>query len=189
VQLTSARIAVVLRADYEGQNCSIARSLELFGERWTFLIIREAFLGTRRFDDFQRELGIARNVLQTRLERLVAAEIFRRVQYQDRPARFEYKLTRKGTDIWPVVVDLLKWGDRHAAPDGPPVVLEHKGCGGELDDRRRCVRCGADLEPWDVRARRGPGAGIPDPRRASTPAEAAEPVAGGAASRRPRTSP
>jgi len=148
----------MLRADYTGQNCSIARTLELIGERWTILILRESFLGTRRFDDFQRELGVARNVLQTRLERLVEAGILSRVQYQERPARYEYRLTRKGVDLWPIIVALLKWGDKHASPDGPPVVLEHKECGGEVDDRRRCMKCGVDLEAWDVIARRGPGA-------------------------------
>jgi DNA-binding HxlR family transcriptional regulator len=149
----------MLRADYAGQNCSIARTLELIGERWTILVLREAFLGTRRFDDIQRNLGIARNVLQTRLERLVGVGILSREPYQDRPTRHEYRLTSKGVDLWPVVVALLKWGDRHAAPAGPPVVLEHRECGGEVDDRRRCARCGADLEASDVEARRGPGAG------------------------------
>lgn len=148
----------MLPVDYASQNCSIARSLELVGERWTILIIREAFLGTRRFEEFQRRLGIARNVLQARLRRLVDAELFTRVQYQERPARFEYRLTAKGVDLWPVVVALLKWGDRHAAPAGAPIVLEHKDCGGELDDRRRCARCGVDLEAWEVTARQGPGA-------------------------------
>ena len=122
------------------------------------MIVREAFLGTRRFDQFQERLGVARNVLQARLERLIEAGIMRRELYQERPPRHEYRLTSKGVDLWPVVVSLLKWGDRYAAPAGPPVVLEHKGCGGELDDRRRCLRCGADLEPADVHARPGPGA-------------------------------
>lgn len=143
--------------------------LELIGERWTILIVREALLGTRRFDEFQRQLGIARNVLHGRLERLVDAGIFNRAQYQERPPRYEYRLTRKGTELWPVVVALLKWGDRFAAPDGPPVTLEHVGCGGEVDDRRRCTVCGADLEPWDVSVRPGPGAHRhPGPRRASS---------------------
>ena len=74
----------------------------------------------------------------------------RRELYQERPQRYEYRLTSKGVDLWPVVVALLKWGDRHAAPAGPPVILEQKGCGGEVDDRRRCTKCGADLEPWDA---------------------------------------
>jgi DNA-binding HxlR family transcriptional regulator len=148
----------VLKADYADQNCSIARSLELIGERWTILVLREAFLGTRRFDDFQRKLGVARNTLQSRLERLVDAGILRRLLYHERPQRYEYRLTTKGLDLWPVVVALLQWGDRYAAPAGPPVVLEHRGCGGELDGRRRCLRCSADLEPWDVTVRPGPGA-------------------------------
>ena len=150
--------AEMLPSDYERENCSVARTLELVGERWTLLIIREAFLGTRRFDDFQGKLGIARNVLQARLERLVDAGILRRSMYQERPQRFEYRLTRKGTDLWPVLMSLLQWGDRYEAPNGPPIVIEHRGCGGELDDRRRCKRCGEELEAWQVVARRGPGA-------------------------------
>jgi DNA-binding HxlR family transcriptional regulator len=147
----------MLKSDYTDQNCSIARTLELIGERWTILILRETFLGTRRFDDFQRNLGIARNVLQSRLERLGEAGILQRVQYQDRPARYEYRLTRKGVDLWPVIVSLLKWGDQHAAPNGAPMLLEHKRCGGEIDDRRRCTKCGLDVEAWDVMPRPGPG--------------------------------
>jgi DNA-binding HxlR family transcriptional regulator len=148
----------MLPAEYKEENCSIARTLEAIGERWTLLIVREAFLGTRRFDEFQSRLGIARNVLQTRLERLVEGGILRRVQYQERPQRYEYKLTRKGTDLWPVLMALVQWGDRHAAPNGPPVVIVHRGCGGELDDRRRCRECGAELEAWEVVRLRGPGA-------------------------------
>jgi DNA-binding HxlR family transcriptional regulator len=149
----------MLRSDYSDENCSIARALELIGERWSILILRDAFMGTHRFDEFQRRLGIARNVLQSRLERLVDAGIMRRVRYQERPERFEYRLTRKGVDLWPVLVALLNWGDRHAASQGPPIVLEHAGCGGAVDDRRRCVSCGADLEAWDVVPRQGPGWG------------------------------
>jgi DNA-binding HxlR family transcriptional regulator len=148
----------VLRSDYSDQNCSIARTLELIGERWTILILRDVFLGTSRFEELQRNLGVARNVLQTRLERLVETGILRRVLYQERPPRYEYRLTSKGTDLWPVLVALLKWGDRHESSGGPPVVIEHRGCGGEIDDRRRCQRCGQDLEAWEAVARRGPGA-------------------------------
>jgi DNA-binding HxlR family transcriptional regulator len=148
----------MLRADYNGQNCSIARALEVVGERWTILILREAFLGTHRFDEIQAHLGVARNVLQTRLERLVDEGILKKVRYQERPPRYEYRLTAKGVDLWPVIVSLLKWGDQYEAPNGPPVVLEHVECSGEIDGRRRCMKCGADVEAWDVRARRGPGA-------------------------------
>jgi DNA-binding HxlR family transcriptional regulator len=148
----------MLRNDYANQNCSIAGTLELIGERWTVLILRDAFLGRRRFDDFQRNLGIARNVLQARLERLVDAGILKRVRYQERPERFEYRLTRKGVELWPVVVALQKWGDRHLFDDRPPVVIVHKGCGGEIDDRRRCTVCGSDVEAWEAEPRLGPGA-------------------------------
>ena len=148
----------MLPSDYSGQNCSIARTLEVIGERWSLLVIREAFMGTRRFDHYQRRLGIARNVLQARLERLIDAGVMERVPYQDKPTRYEYKLTEKGVDLWPALVALLQWGDRHAAPGGPPVVLEHKGCGGALDDRRRCMRCGAELTAPEVRPTAGPGA-------------------------------
>jgi DNA-binding HxlR family transcriptional regulator len=141
---------------YENQVCSIARSLELIGERWTILIIRDAFLGVRRFDDLQRSLGVARNVLQNRLERLVEHGILERVRYQDRPARYEYRLTEKGLDLWPVLVSLISWGDRHTAPEGPPIILEHRDCGGRVNDRRICDKCGAFLGPRDVSARPGP---------------------------------
>ena len=148
----------MLGRQYEAQVCSIARSLEVVGERWTLLVLRDAFLGVRRFDDFQRSLGVARNVLQTRLERLVEEGILERRLYQDRPPRHEYRLTDKGIDLWPAVFALMRWGDRHHYPDGPPTVVEHIGCGGAVDDHRICERCGKPLEARDVRPRPGPGA-------------------------------
>ena len=141
----------MLGKTYDGQVCSIARSLELIGERWTLLIIRDAFLGVRRFDDFQRSLGVARNVLQGRLQRLVECGILERVRYQERPERFEYRLTEMGTDLWPVVVSLLHWGDKHLSPDGPAMIIEHRGCGGRVNDRRICETCGELLGPRDVK--------------------------------------
>lgn len=143
---------------YEGQNCSIARALELVGERWTLLILREAFLGVRRYDRFQARLGIARNVLRDRLGRLVEEGVLERRQYQERPARYEYRLTEKGRDLWPIVMALASYGDRYYAPDGPPRYFLHRGCGGELDDRRRCTRCGADVGLREVEVIAGPGA-------------------------------
>ncbi len=104
----------VLRRTYDNQNCSIARSLETIGERWTLLILRDAFLGTRRFDDFQKSLGIARNVLTVRLKSLVDAGMLERRRYQERPDRYEYRLTEKGIDLWPVLFTLMKFGDKHA---------------------------------------------------------------------------
>jgi DNA-binding HxlR family transcriptional regulator len=148
----------MLRNDYADQNCSLARSLELIGERWTLLIVRNAFLGIRRFDDHQRALGIARNVLQSRLERLVEEGVLRRERYQERPERFEYRLTSKGVELWPILVGLMQWGDRHAYGGSPPLVLEHRDCGGGVDTHRRCDRCGADLNAWDVVPSPGPGA-------------------------------
>lgn len=149
----------MLRSDYEGQNCSVARTLELVGERWTLLILRDAFFGVHRFDHFQQRLGIARNTLQSRLEGLVEAGLMRRVPYQERPERFEYRLTRAGVDLWPAVVSLMQWGDRYAdRGDGPPVRLLHRDCGGAVDPHRRCDRCGEDLDAWDVVAAPGPGA-------------------------------
>ncbi len=149
----------MLGNDYKEINCSIARSLELVGERWTILVLRNVFLGVRRFDEMQRDLGIARNVLAARLDRLVGEGILEKVPYQERPLRHEYRLTDKGLDLWPVIVELLQWGDRYAAPAaGPPVVLRHKGCGGAVGERRICTRCGELLGVRDVRAEAGPGA-------------------------------
>jgi DNA-binding HxlR family transcriptional regulator len=144
----------VLHNTYDGQHCSVARALEVIGERWTILILRDAFLGVRRFDDFQRSLGIARNVLNTRLQRLVDAGLLERRRYQVRPERHEYRLTPMGLDLWPSILALMQWGDRHlAGPDGPPVRVEHRDCGGGVDDRRTCERCGEALGPRDVRVR------------------------------------
>jgi DNA-binding HxlR family transcriptional regulator len=140
----------MLPRTYDGQNCSIAKSLELLGERWTLLVIREAFLGTRRFEAFAERLDIARNVLTARLGRLVEEGVLERVRYQERPDRFEYRLTEKGLDLWPVIVSLLQFGDRYYAPDGPPVILRHRGCGGEVDSHRICSTCGARLTARDA---------------------------------------
>jgi DNA-binding HxlR family transcriptional regulator len=136
--------------------CSIARALEVVGDRWTMLVLREAFMGTRRFDDFQRALGCARNVLTDRLNRLVDAGLLRKQPYQERPLRHEYRLTRKGVELWPAIITLMKWGDRHLADQGPPVLVLHKDCGGEIDDRLHCSLCAAELGPSDVYVEPGP---------------------------------
>jgi DNA-binding HxlR family transcriptional regulator len=148
----------MLPRTYDGQVCSVARALERIGDRWTMLIIRDAFRGVRRFDDFQRELGVARNVLTDRLGRLVDDGILERRIYQERPERFEYRLTEKGIDLWPVLVSLMRWGDRYDPADGgPPTVVVHRDCGGELDEHLRCQRCGADVEARTAQAMPGPG--------------------------------
>jgi DNA-binding HxlR family transcriptional regulator len=151
-------ITPVLKRDYEGQNCSIAKTLELIGERWTLLIIRDVFLGLRRFDDLQTQLGVARNVLSARLTRLCDEGILEKRPYQDRPVRFEYRLTEKGIALWPVLVTLVKWGDTYAAENGPPVVIEHRDCGGQVTDHLTCDRCGQPLTARDVTPHPGPGA-------------------------------
>lgn len=143
----------MLQRTYDNQDCSVARALEVVGERWTLLILRDAFLGVRRFEDFQRSLGIARNVLTARLQRLVDEGLLERRPYQQRPVRYEYRLTDMGRDLWPTVVALMKWGDRHlAGPEGPPRLLLHRGCGGEVDDRRTCGRCGEEVGLREVQA-------------------------------------
>jgi DNA-binding HxlR family transcriptional regulator len=173
----------MLRNDYENQPCSIAGALEVIGERWSVLIVRDILLGLRRFDELQANLGIARNVLQTRLQRLLEHGVLEKHRYQQHPERFEYLLTEKGLDLWPAIVALMQWGDRYAAPPGgPAVVLEHKGCGGHLDAHRICEACGARVEVRDARATPGPGAPPRHPvfRRAAR-RERAVPESGAAA--------
>ena len=147
----------VLPRTYDNQVCSVARMLEVVGDRWTLLVVRDAFRGIRRFDDFQRSLGVARNVLTDRLNRLVDEGILRRHQYQERPARYEYRLSRKGVELWPVIVSAMKWGDRYLFDGQAPVRILHQDCGGDLDERFHCSRCGAELGPGDVYAEPGPG--------------------------------
>lgn len=160
----------MLGNDYPGQVCSIARTLEVVGERWTMLILRDVFLGLRRFDDIRDDLGIARNVLAARLERLVAEEVLVKAPYQERPVRHEYRLTAKGRDLWPVLFELVAWGDRHApAPQGPPVVLRHRDCGGRVGAGRVCERCAVQVTGHDVAAELGPGAGPTHPLRRRHP--------------------
>ncbi|WP_433179281.1 winged helix-turn-helix transcriptional regulator [Actinoallomurus sp. CA-150999] len=148
----------MLNRTYDAQNCSIARALEIVGDRWTLLVIRDAFEGVRRFDDFQASLGVARNVLTDRLNRLCDEGILRRHLYQERPERHEYRLTRKGVGLWPVIMSLLLWGDQHYAENGAPMVLIHRGCTGQLTPTLTCSECGASLGPTDIDPRPGPGA-------------------------------
>jgi DNA-binding HxlR family transcriptional regulator len=148
----------VLKRDYETQTCSIARSLEIVGERWSLLILRSVLLGVHRFDDLLKELGITRSVLTTRLQRLVDEGVLERVPYQERPPRHEYRATAKGRELWPVVLHLLRWGDAHyPEPTGAPRIIEHAGCGGRPDDHLLCDRCGDPLTYFNTTARPGPG--------------------------------
>ena len=115
----------MLKREYEGQNCSIARALEIVGERWTLLIIRDVFLGIRRFDELQENLGIARNVLTDRLNRLVDQGVLERVPYSQRPTRYEYRLTPKGRDLNIALSGLRQWGDKYLN-EQPPRLLRRK---------------------------------------------------------------
>ncbi|HEX8442793.1 MAG TPA: helix-turn-helix domain-containing protein [Allosphingosinicella sp.] len=136
------------------ENCSLARALSVIGDRWTLLILREAFLKVRRFDDFQSRLGIARRVLAERLAGLVADGIFAKTGYQERPARFEYRLTQKGLDLYPAILALVHWGDAYCAgTQGPPVVHRHKACGRDFRSVLACSECGEALEARGVDAR------------------------------------
>jgi DNA-binding HxlR family transcriptional regulator len=149
-----------LRDEYSDANCSIARTLAVLGDRWTLLVLREAFNGVRRFEELQRRLGIARDVLTVRLNRLVEEGVLARVPYREpgRRERHEYRLTAKGVDAYPVLVALMAWGDRHEAdPEGPPVELEHAGCGALVHAELRCED-GHAVDVREVRARPGPGA-------------------------------
>ena len=140
------------------QNCSIARTVAVLGERWTLVILREAFNRRRRFEDIQRDLGIARNILADRLQRLVAEGILERRAYQQRPERFEYRLTDKGRDLYPVLIALMQWGDRYTAGEaGPPVELIHEPCGQHTQPRLVCDHCGEPIDPRDMRPQPGPG--------------------------------
>ena len=145
----------MLRRDYQGQNCSIARALEVVGERWTLLIVRDVFLGLRKFDEIQENLGIARNVLTDRLNRLVAEGILERVRYSARPERFEYRLTEKGRELNVALTALRQWGDKYVS-EKPPRLLRRKG------DKRPVVAAlvpkGAEvLRPEEVETVPGPG--------------------------------
>ena len=149
------------RTKFDDWPCPIARATDLIGDWWTPLVLRELFSGHRRFDAIQESIGIPRAVLAQRLDRLVAEGMVTKVAYEERPPRYEYRLTDKGLDLWPVMVTLMQYGDRYYAPDGPPVVLTHRDCGGELDVHRTCLECGAKLGARDVRAHEGPGASVP----------------------------
>jgi DNA-binding HxlR family transcriptional regulator len=139
-------------------HCSVAQCLEVVGEWWSLLIVRDAFLGVTRFDQFQERLGISRNVLNQRLDHLVKAGVLERMPYNERPMRYDYRLTQNGRDLWPILTAMRQWGDAHAAPDGPPLLLVHRTCGHVVDAVMSCSACGEPISARDVRAQSGPGA-------------------------------
>jgi DNA-binding HxlR family transcriptional regulator len=132
--------------------CSVFRALDVLGDHWSILILRELFLGVHRFDQLQDHLGIARNVLAARLRRLVAADVLIKRAYQTHPPRYDYRLTPKGLDLYPVLVGLMQWGDRYASgTGGGPVRLEHKACGHTTSLVLACADCGESVSPRDMR--------------------------------------
>lgn len=143
--------------DVGGVTCSVARALSVVGDRWTLLILRDCFQGVRRFGDFQRRIGISRHRLADRLAKLVREGVMRKVRYQERPARWEYKLTAKGRDLYPVIVSLVGWGDRWmAGDDGVPIELIHRECGQVVAPALACPHCHAHVTAHDMIARLGP---------------------------------
>lgn len=147
------------KASFADMHCSVAQSLEVLGEWWTLLILRDAFLGVRRFDDFVERLGISRNVLTTRLDTLVAAGVLERRPYDEGRGRYDYLLTEKGRALWPVLTALRQWGDEWIyGPGNEPLQIEHRSCGGTTTALMTCSCCGEVLDARSVRALPGPGA-------------------------------
>jgi DNA-binding HxlR family transcriptional regulator len=141
------------------EHCSLARALAVLGDRWTLLVLRESFMGVRRFEDFEKGLKIARRVLSERLRLLVAEDVLRKVPYQERPTRYEYRLTEKGLALYPAILSLVHWGDRFYAGDaGPPVLHTHLACGHDFRSVLTCSECGETLDAREVSLRPGPGA-------------------------------
>ena len=159
-------------------SCPVARTLDVVGERWTLLVLRDAFNGARRFEDFLARLPIARNVLTERLRTLVAHGILDRVPYQDRPTRYEYRLTQAGMELYPVIVGLMQWGNRHRMGEAGTLDLRHKACGHQAEADVRCSGCGEPLTARDVRGSlsRPPSAQADIEADTSPPAPASAPV-------------
>jgi len=140
--------------EFEPSACSVAGTLDALGDTWSILVLRDVFLGAHRFDQVQRHLGIARNVLAARLKRLVQHGVLEKRQYEAHPPRFEYHLTRKGLDLQPVLIGLMQWGDRYVADaNGGPVVLAHRVCGHPVRVVAMCEGCGEPVSPRQTTAR------------------------------------
>jgi DNA-binding HxlR family transcriptional regulator len=146
------------KVSFADMHCSIAQSLEIVGEWWTLLILRDCFLGIRRFDDFVERLGISRNVLTDRLDKLVGAGVLERHTYDEGRGRYDYVLTEKGRALWPVLTTLREWGDEWVLGAGnEPILLEHRSCGNTIHTKMVCECCGEELQANAVRAVKGPG--------------------------------
>ena len=152
------KIKLLLQRTYPNQVCSIARSLEVVGERWTLLIIRDALLGLERFEEFQDKLGIASNVLASRLKLLCEEGVLDRLPDEQRPGKRKYALTEKGLELSPAMFAFMKWGDRHyPSPGGPPRLTRHVGCGGNVGADVHCESCGRHVGRDEIELLPGPG--------------------------------
>ncbi|MBL3668344.1 helix-turn-helix transcriptional regulator [Streptomyces sp. M2CJ-2] len=143
------------------ENCTVQRTLDLVGEKWSLLLVRDAMNGVRRFDDFRRHVGLSESVLTDRLRKLVAAGIMRTVPYSEPGSRtrHEYRLTRKGWDLWPAMMALKQWGDRYTAdPEGPPLEVAHRECGRPVEAVVVCTAGHGALIPPEALTRPGPSA-------------------------------
>ncbi len=157
------------------ERCSVARTIAVIGDRWTLLILRDCFLQVRRFDTFEAQLGITRHVLADRLKKLVAHGVLKKVPYQLNPARYEYRLTQAGLDMYPLLTCLRHWGDRYASGrSGPPLLFRHRDCGHVFDPVVTCSGCGMPVDPRAVEVLPGPGAIAPQ-RRAARKSEPRSP--------------
>lgn len=141
------------------QDCSVARCVAVIGDRWTLMLLRDCFLGVRRFEAFEARLGISRSLIADRLKRLVEAGVLRKDTYQDRPVRHEYRLTDKGLALHPVIMAIVHWGDEfYAGEDGPPLIHRHKACGCDFAPVTTCSECGEPVGARDVEVRPGSAA-------------------------------
>jgi DNA-binding HxlR family transcriptional regulator len=145
---------------FEGQNCSVAAALAVVGERWTLLVMREVLGGRRRFEEIRRGTGVAPNILSDRLATLVEHGLLRRVAVDGEADVLEYRPTRKGVDLNPVLLTLMAWGDRYAAPEGAPSIPVHTACGHDAEPHLHCAHCGDPLEASALVLREGPGSAV-----------------------------
>jgi DNA-binding HxlR family transcriptional regulator len=148
----------VTRTDTSAWPCPVARTADLIGEGWTLLIMREACLGVRRFEEFQHTLGLGRNILTLRLNTLVDEGLLTKLPYQERPRRHEYRLTDKGRDVYPILESMAAFGDKWLLGDGdPPRIVRHLSCDHDMHAVVTCSECGQPLDVRNVRVRPGPG--------------------------------
>ncbi len=146
--------------DLAKENCSVARTVSIIGDRWTILMLRDCFNGSKRFDEFQNSLGISRSIVTDRLNILVEEGVLSKQPYQERPIRYEYRLTQKGLDLYPVLMSFFGWGDKYySGENGAPLVFRHKTCDHDFNAVTVCSHCSEELNPKEVEVRPGPGSG------------------------------